>query len=146
MALRSSPDFFRIFKPATDPDFPWTGLVFGAPILAVWYWCTDQFIVQRVLSANGIDHARRGTIFGGFLKILPVFIFVVPGIVAAGLVAAGQLELARRITNIELGADPAYMEHYTGALFLPHTDLGNFPSVAAAAARARAGERKPASE
>jgi SSS family solute:Na+ symporter len=61
----------------------------------VWYWCTDQFIVQRVLSANGIDHARRGTIFGGFLKILPLFIFVVPGIVAAALVKTGQLEIAR---------------------------------------------------
>jgi uncharacterized 2Fe-2S/4Fe-4S cluster protein (DUF4445 family) len=57
-----------------------------------------------------------------------------------------QLELARRITNIELGSDPAYMDHYTGALFLPHTDLGKFPSVAGAAAKARVRERKPASE
>jgi SSS family solute:Na+ symporter len=95
--LRSLVDagHFDMWKPASHPSFPWTGILFGAPILGVWYWCTDQYIVQRVLSANGIDDARRGTIFGGFLKILPVFIFVVPGIVAAGLVAAGQLELTR---------------------------------------------------
>jgi SSS family solute:Na+ symporter len=79
----------------SHPSFPWTGILFGAPILGVWYWCTDQFIVQRVLSANGIDHARRGTIFGGFLKILPLFIFVIPGVIAAALVKTGQLEIAR---------------------------------------------------
>ena len=68
-----------MWKPASDPDFPWTGILFGAPILGVWYWCTDQYIVQRVLSAKGMDHARGGTIFAGFLKILPLFLFVVPG-------------------------------------------------------------------
>ncbi len=79
------PDFFHMFKPMSDPDFPWTGIVFGAPILGIWYWCTDQFIVQRVLSAKNIDHARTGTIFAGFLKILPVFILVFPGIIARAL-------------------------------------------------------------
>ena len=87
--------FFDMWQPATHPDFPWTGILFGAPILGVWYWCTDQFIVQRVLSAKGIDHARRGTIFGGFLKILPLFIFVIPGVVALALSQSGQLEVAR---------------------------------------------------
>jgi SSS family solute:Na+ symporter len=92
-ALESS--FFDMWLPATHPDFPWTGILFGAPILGVWYWCTDQFIVQRVLSANGIDDARRGTIFGGFLKLLPVFIFVIPGMVALALTQAGQLAVGR---------------------------------------------------
>jgi solute:Na+ symporter, SSS family len=78
-------DFFHMFKPASDPNFPWTGIVFGAPILGIWYWCTDQFIVQRVLSAKNIEHARGGTIFSGFLKILPVFILVMPGIIARAL-------------------------------------------------------------
>ncbi len=87
--------YFDMWQPMTHPSFPWTGILFGAPILGIWYWCTDQFIVQRVLSANGIDDARRGTIFGGFLKILPVFIFVIPGVVAAALVKTGQLELVR---------------------------------------------------
>ena len=93
--LRSSvePGFFEIWKASSDPDFPWTGILFGAPILGVWYWCTDQFIVQRVLSASDIDNARRGTIFGGFLKILPLFLFVLPGVVAYGLQQQGSLTL-----------------------------------------------------
>src|SRR5215210_3563316 len=77
------PDFFSMWKPSSHKDFPWTGVVFGAPILGIWYWCTDQHIVQRVLAARNIQEARRGTIFAGYLKILPVFIFVLPGIVAA---------------------------------------------------------------
>lgn len=81
------PDFFSMWKPSNHPDFPWTGVIFGAPILGVWYWCTDQHIVQRVLAAKNISEARRGTIFAGYLKILPVFIFVLPGMVAAALYA-----------------------------------------------------------
>ena len=81
------PDFFSMWKPSSHKDFPWTGIVFGAPILGIWYWCTDQHIVQRVLAAKNIPEARRGTIFAGFLKILPVFIFVLPGIIAAALYA-----------------------------------------------------------
>jgi len=86
--------FFSVWKPMSDPDFPWTGIIFGAPILGVWYWCTDQFIVQRVLSASNIDNARRGTIFGGLLKQLPLFIFVVPGIIALVLSQSGQISLS----------------------------------------------------
>jgi SSS family solute:Na+ symporter len=78
-------DFFSMWKPISHPDFPWTGIVFGAPILGVWYWCTDQHIVQRVLAARNMTEARRGTILAGFLKILPVFIFVLPGVIAAAL-------------------------------------------------------------
>jgi SSS family solute:Na+ symporter len=78
-------DFFSMWKPSDHPAFPWTGIVFGAPILGVWYWCTDQAIVQRVLAARNQTEARRGTILAGFLKILPVFIFVLPGIIAAAL-------------------------------------------------------------
>src|SRR5213596_109746 len=77
--------FFSMWKPSSHPDFPWTGIVFGAPILGIWYWCTDQHIVQRVLAAKNIKEARTGTIFAGYLKILPVFIFVLPGIIAAAL-------------------------------------------------------------
>jgi SSS family solute:Na+ symporter len=80
-------DFFSMWKPSSHPDFPWTGVIFGAPILGVWYWCTDQHIVQRVLAAKNVSEARRGTIFAGYLKILPVFIFVLPGMVAAALYA-----------------------------------------------------------
>ena len=85
--------FFDLWKPMSDPEFPWTGILFGAPILGVWYWCTDQFIVQRVLSATNEDNARRGTIFGGFLKVLPLFIFVIPGVIAYALSQKGLLTL-----------------------------------------------------
>ncbi|HUP25178.1 MAG TPA: sodium:solute symporter [Thermoanaerobaculia bacterium] len=75
-------DFFDMIRPMSDPDFPWTGVFLGAPILGIWYWCTDQVIVQRTLSARGIADARMGTIFAGYLKILPVFILVLPGLVS----------------------------------------------------------------
>jgi SSS family solute:Na+ symporter len=96
-ALRAAaePGTFDLWHPSDHPSFPWTGILFGAPILGVWYWCTDQFIVQRVLSARGVDDARRGTIFGGYLKILPLFVFVLPGVIAAALARSGQLEIAR---------------------------------------------------
>lgn len=80
-----STGYFSLFRSLSDPDFPWTGIVFGAPILAMWYWCTDQYIVQRVLCARNVDQARSGTILAGFLKMLPMFILVVPGMVAAVL-------------------------------------------------------------
>src|ERR1700745_3066077 len=79
------PDYFHMIKPISDPSFPWTGIFFGAPILGIWYWCTDQVIVQRVLSARDEGHAKAGTIFAGFLKILPVFMLVLPGIIAFAL-------------------------------------------------------------
>jgi len=86
--------FMDMWLPASHPDFPWTGILLGAPILGVWYWCTDQYIVQRVLAARGLDDARGGTIFAGFLKLLPVFLFVIPGVVAFGLAQTGRIDLA----------------------------------------------------
>jgi SSS family solute:Na+ symporter len=85
LVARVPPDFFSIWKPASHPDFPWTGIVFGAPILGVWYWCTDQYMVQRVLAARDLGEARLGTIGAGFLKLLPVFIFVLPGVISRAL-------------------------------------------------------------
>jgi solute:Na+ symporter, SSS family len=86
-------DFLSLWRPASDPNFPWTGILFGAPILGVWYWCTDQFIVQRVLSARNLDQARRGSLFGGYLKLLPLFLFVIPGVVAHALAKQGRIAL-----------------------------------------------------
>ena len=85
LEARVPSDFFHIWKAASHPDFPWTGIVFGAPILGIWYWCTDQYMVQRVLAAKSGSDARLGTICAGFLKLLPVFIFVLPGVVARAL-------------------------------------------------------------
>lgn len=78
-------EFFCMFKNISDPDFPWTGILFGAPIIAFWYWCTDQYIVQRIFSARSINDARRGTLLAAFLKILPIFILVLPGLIAVAL-------------------------------------------------------------
>ncbi len=78
-------DYFQIFKPINDPDFPWTGILFGAPIIAFWYWITDQYIVQKVLSAKNINEARKGTYLTAFLKILPLFILVLPGLIVTVL-------------------------------------------------------------
>src|SRR5947209_4759431 len=93
------PDFFHMMKPATDHDFPWTGIFFGAPILGIWYWCTDQVIVQRVLSAKDEGHAKAGTIFAGFLKILPVFLLVLPGLIAYALYPQSFNTVNGQVTN-----------------------------------------------
>lgn len=79
----------HLIRPMSDPDFPWPGVIFGSFIIGFWYWCTDQYIVQRVLSAKGVQAARRGTIFAGYLKLLPVFIFLFPGMIAYALNAKG---------------------------------------------------------
>ena len=71
-----------LWRSANDTDYPWTAILFGAPILGVWYWCTDRFIVQRSLAARNISTARKATIFAGFLKLTPMFLFVVPGMIA----------------------------------------------------------------
>lgn len=78
-------DYFNMFKPISDPDFPWTGIIFGAPIIAFWYWCTDQYIVQRILGAKSIDDARKGSLLAALLKVLPLFILVIPGLIAVAL-------------------------------------------------------------
>jgi len=94
MVAAAGADRMSIWKPMSDPAFPWTGILFGAPILGIWYWCTDQFIVQRVLAAHDVTEARRGAIFAGFLKVLPLFIFVIPGVIAYCLVQEGKLTLS----------------------------------------------------
>lgn len=76
-------DYFTIFRPASDPEFPWTGIVFGAPIIALWYWGADQYMVQRLLGARNIDQAKKGTLFAAILKIFPVFFLIIPGMIAA---------------------------------------------------------------
>jgi len=71
--------------------FPWIGMLFCAPIIGLWYWCTDQYIVQRALGAPNETQARRGTIFAGFLKLLPVFIFIIPGMICYALARSGKV-------------------------------------------------------
>lgn len=73
-------------------NYPWLGMLFCAPIIGLWYWCTDQYIVQRALGAPNEREARRGTIFASFLKLLPVFIFIIPGMICFALAKSGQVE------------------------------------------------------
>lgn len=68
-----------------DSNFPWLGALIGSAVIGFWYWCTDQFIVQRVLSGKDEKQSRRGTIFGAYLKLLPVFLFLIPGMIAFAL-------------------------------------------------------------
>ena len=74
------PDYFQMFKSINDPDFPWLGIILGAPIIAFWYWCTDQYFIQKILSARSANDARRGSLLASILKILPLFILVLPGL------------------------------------------------------------------
>jgi SSS family solute:Na+ symporter len=91
----AGPEHFNMWRPMSDPEFPWTGLLFGGTIVGIWYWCTDQYIVQRTLAANNIKIGRRGAIFGAYLKILPIFIFLIPGIIAFVLAKQGVLSYDR---------------------------------------------------
>ena len=75
----------QLIRDNNDPNFPWLGALVGSAIIGFWYWCTDQFIVQRVLSGKNEKEARRGTIFGAYLKLLPVFLFLIPGMIAFAL-------------------------------------------------------------
>ncbi|CAL8321411.1 unnamed protein product [Lota lota] len=75
-------DSFHIFRNAITGDLPWPGLVFGLTIQATWYWCTDQVIVQRCLSAKNLSHVKAGCILCGYLKLLPMFLMVFPGMIS----------------------------------------------------------------
>src|SRR5881409_2159733 len=105
------PDLFNLWKPLVpagvagtwapvkeagriawyfSSNYPWVGMLFCAPIIGLWYWTTDQYIVQRALGARDERQARRGSIFAAFLKLLPVFIFIVPGMIALALARTGK--------------------------------------------------------
>lgn len=74
-----------------NDNYPWLGMLFCAPIVGLWYWCTDQYIVQRALGAPNEREARRGTIAAAFLKLLPVFIFIIPGMICFALAESGRI-------------------------------------------------------
>lgn len=82
-----------MLRPSDDPaGLPWYAIFLGYPVIGLWYWCADQTIVQRVLGAKDENHARVGPLFAGFIKVLPVFIFVLPGIILVALINKGQME------------------------------------------------------
>jgi SSS family solute:Na+ symporter len=79
----------NLIRDNRDPNFPWLGALIGSAIIGFWYWCTDQYIVQRVLSGKNEQQARRGSIFGAYLKLLPVFLFLIPGMIAYAMATKG---------------------------------------------------------
>ncbi len=86
--LKASPDVvqaFSLWHPLSHPTLPWLGVVVASITVGIWYWCTDQFIIQRTLAARNLTQARRGALWGGFLKLTPVFIFLVPGMLGYAL-------------------------------------------------------------
>jgi len=83
----------QLIRSPKDTTYPWTGVLLGSAIIGFWYWCTDQYIVQRVLSGRDQTQARRGTIFGAYLKLTPVFIFLIPGMIAYALNQQGVIHL-----------------------------------------------------
>jgi SSS family solute:Na+ symporter len=83
----------ELMRSAHDPEYPWTGVILGSAIIGFWYWCTDQYIVQRVLSGRNQTESRRGAILGASFKLLPVFIFLIPGMIAFGLNSKGIITL-----------------------------------------------------
>ena len=88
-------DHLNMFLPLSNPDFPWLGILFASPIVGIWYWCTDQHIVQRCLAGRNEQQARRGTIFAAYLKLLPFFVFLIPGLMAYALASSGKIHLAQ---------------------------------------------------
>ncbi|XP_007493307.1 sodium/myo-inositol cotransporter [Monodelphis domestica] len=85
--VHPKPDALKMLREPTDEDVPWPGFILGQTPASVWYWCADQVIVQRVLAAKNIAHAKGSTLMAGFLKLLPMFIIVVPGMISRILFA-----------------------------------------------------------
>jgi SSS family solute:Na+ symporter len=122
------PELFNLWKPLTPPgveatwapvkeagrmawyfnqNYPWPGMLICAPIIGLWYWCTDQYIVQRALGAPNEREARRGTIFAAFLKLLPVFIFIIPGMIALALARTSLIPALRVLVDADGNVVPA---------------------------------------
>ena len=105
--LATSHDLVKltVLRGADDPsNLPWYSVLLGYPVIGIWYWCADQTIVQRILGAKDEQHARVGPLFAGFLKILPVFIFVLPGLMCYTLVQQGKLDPSK-IDNLAIGKE-----------------------------------------
>lgn len=104
-----TPEKLSMLRPAGDPSgMPWFAIFLGYPVLGIWYWCADQTIVQRVLGARDENHARGGALFCALLKVLPVFLFVLPGLLAFALHQRGGLDLSSLMTGDKLDTKNVY--------------------------------------
>ena len=98
-AARGNGAQFAFWRPLSDPQFPWLGVLIASPIIGIWYWCTDQYIVQRTLAAKDLATARRGALFGGLLKVWPVLIFLIPGMIGWAMHQKGLLQLPMKMVD-----------------------------------------------
>ena len=102
----------NLIRDNNDSQYPWLGALIGSAVIGFWYWCTDQFIVQRVLSGKDEKEARRGTIFGAYLKLLPAFLFLIPGMIAFAIhqnaIAAGGEGFLPMLANGNVNSDAAF--------------------------------------
>ena len=96
-----------------NDHFPWLGMAICAPIIGLWYWCTDQYIVQRALGAPNETVARRGSIFAAFLKLFPPYLFIIPGLIAFALAKSGK--------------NPGLADAFFGPNAAPNATQGAFP-------------------
>uniref|UniRef100_A0A8C3J3J4 Sodium/mannose cotransporter SLC5A10 n=1 Tax=Calidris pygmaea TaxID=425635 RepID=A0A8C3J3J4_9CHAR len=100
-------DAMHLFRDPVSGDLPWTGMTFGLSIMATWYWCTDQVIVQRSLSAKNLSHAKAGSILASYLKMLPLFVIIMPGMISRVLypdaVACVDPEECTRVCGAAVG-------------------------------------------
>jgi SSS family solute:Na+ symporter len=99
---------FALWRPLSDPDFPWLGILIASPVIGIWYWCTDQYIVQRTLASKDLTNARRGAIFGGFLKVWPVMIFLVPGMIGWALHQKGMITIPTKADGSSIDGDMVF--------------------------------------
>lgn len=107
--LGANKEQFKLWRPIVqegipwwkNSDFPWLGIMIASPVVGIWYWCTDQYIVQRTLAANTLKDARRGALWGGFLKIWPVFIFLIPGLIGYALHQKGLMSIPLKAEGID---------------------------------------------
>jgi len=102
-----------------NDNFPWVGMLICAPIIGLWYWCTDQYIVQRALGAPNETVARRGSIFASFLKLFPVYLFIIPGLICYALAKSGKVPAlaamlgadGKTISSVAQGAFPMMVQY-----------------------------------
>ena len=94
---KANAENFALWRPNSNPDFPWLGILIASPIIGIWYWCTDQYIVQRTLAAKNLRAARRGAIWGAFLKVWPVLIFIIPGLIGYALHQKGIITIPTKL-------------------------------------------------
>ena len=100
--------------------FPWPGMLICAPIIGLWYWCTDQYIVQRALGAPNETTARRGSIFAAFLKLFPVYLFIIPGLICFALAKSGKVPGLENLVSADGNAVPILRSGAAFPLMVKH--------------------------